>query len=150
MLWTIARTPANAPASDRGELLLPGGWSGLLPRNSVVIASARPLTEVHIRAQVLTASEPEARAFTDRMTAFLALFKALDISMDGGGPDPDVKAAFQSIDVKQDHEEAVLSARVPFAFFKKILSDPPVDFSGQTQKKPEQSAPAAQPNSKKK
>lgn len=150
VLWTIARTPANAPASDHGELLLPGSWSGLLPHNSVVIASARPLTEVHLRAQVLTASDAEARSFTDRMAAFLTLFKSLDISMDGGGPDPDVKAAFQSIDIHQEKDEAVLTAKVPFGFFKKILSDPPVDFGGQTPKPPEQNAPAVQPKSERK
>src|SRR5271166_6054459 len=92
VIWTIARPPASG-GQDHGEFLLPGGWSGLLPANSVVIASARPLNEIHLRAQVLTKGEADARGFTERVNTYLALFKSLDISMDAGGPDPDVKAA---------------------------------------------------------
>jgi hypothetical protein len=150
IVWTIARTPSVAGSPNRGELLLPGSWAALLPRGSIVIASARPLAEVHLRAEVLAANETEARNFTDRMSAFLALFKSLDISMDAGGPDPDVKAAFQSIEVRQQKNEAVLTAKVPFAFFRKILSDAPVELGGQTQKPPEANAPTAKPNAKKK
>ena len=143
VVWTIARIPANSAAQDRSELLLPGSWSSLLPRGSIVIASARPLNEVHLRAQVITQSESEARDFTDRVNAFLALFRTLDISMDGGGPDPDVKKAFDSFEVRQDKNEAVLTASVPFAFFKKIVSDTPVEFGADTEKPPEPTAPAA-------
>ncbi len=143
IIWTIARPPAASSSEDHAELLLPGGWSGLLPANSTVIASARPLNEVHLRAQVLTHSEAEARTFTDRVNTFLALFKSLNISMDGGGPDPDVKATFDSLEIHQDKDEAVLTAQVPYAFFKKVLSEPPVELGPDTQKPPEQKAPAA-------
>ena len=143
IVWTIARTPDQPPPEDRGELLLPGSWSSLLPRGSVVIASARPLNEVHLRAQVITRDQDEARHFSDRLATFLALFKTIDISMDGGGPDPDVKKAFDSFQVKQEKAEVVLTAQVPFAFFKKIVSESPVDLGTQTQKPPEQNPPAA-------
>jgi hypothetical protein len=143
IIWTIARPPAASPSEDHAELLLPGGWSGLLPPDSTVIASARPLNEVHLRAQVLTHGEAQARTFTDRVNTFLALFKSLNISMDGGGPDPDVKATFDSLEIHQDKDEAVLTAKVPYAFFKKVLSEPPVDFGPDTKKPPEQNAPAA-------
>lgn len=128
---------------DRGELLLPGGWSSLLPKGSIVIASARPLTDVRLRAQVITQSEAQAGSFVGKMSAFLVLFKSIDISMDGGGPDPDVKKAFDSFEVKQDKNEAVVTANVPFAFFRKILSESPVEIAPQTQKPPEPSVPAA-------
>ena len=127
---------------DHGELLMPGGWSGLLPKGSVVIASARPLNDVHLRAQVLTHSEAEARSFTERVNTFIALFKSLDISMDGGGPDPDVKKAFESFKVEQDKNEAVVTANVPFAFFRKIVSESPVEIAPQQPKPPETAQPA--------
>jgi hypothetical protein len=150
VVWTIARIPANSSPQDHGELLLPGSWSSLLPRGSVVIASARPLNEVHLKAQVITSSESEARNFTARVNAFLVLFRSLDISMDGGGPDPDVKKTFDSFAVHQDKNEAVLTAVVPFAFFKKIVSDTPVEFGSDTEKPPAQSPPAAaKPNKSK-
>jgi hypothetical protein len=147
VVWTIARIPANSAPQDRSELLLPGSWSSLLPRSSVVIASARPLNEVHLRAQVIAPGENEARVFSERVGTFLALFKTLNITMDGGGPDPDVKKAFDSFEVRQEKNEAVLTASVHFAFFKKIVNETPVDFGSDATKPPEQAAPAAETKS---
>jgi hypothetical protein len=149
VVWTIARPPAASATQERGELLLPGGWSGLLPPGSVVVVSARPLNDIHLRAQVLTTGEAEARSFTERVNTYLALFKSLDISMDAGGPDPDVKAAFESLEIHQDKSEAVLTAKVPYAFFKKVLSEPSVELGPETQKPPQQNAPAAKTKSQK-
>lgn len=148
--WTIARMPQQASMQDHGELLIPGGWSSLLPRGSVVIASARPLTEVHLRAQVITDSETQARSFAGKLEAFLALFNSIDISMDAGGPDPDAKRVFESLQVKQEKNEAVVTASVPFAFFRKIVSESPVEIVPQTQKPPEKIPAAPQkPKNKK-
>jgi hypothetical protein len=141
VIWTIAHIPANSTPQDRTELLLPGSWSSLLPRNSVVVASARPLTDVRLRAQVITPTDNDARVFTERVAAFLTLFKTIDISLDGGGPDPDVKKAFDSFDVTQEKNEAVLTASVPFAFFKKIVAETPVEFGGEPTQPPQQSTP---------
>ena len=143
VVWTIARIPVNSVPQDRGELLLPGAWSSLLPRGSVVVASARPLNEVHLRAQVITPNDNEARVFSERVGAFLTLFRTINISLDGGGPDPDVKRAFDSFEVRQEKNEAQLTASVPFAFFKKIVSETPVDFGSDTPKPPQANAPAA-------
>jgi len=149
VIWTIARIPANSAPQDRTELLLPGSWSSLLPRGSTVIASARPLNDVRLRAQVIAADENQARQFTERMAAFLTLFKSLDITIEGGGPDPDVKKAFDSFEVRQDKNEALLTASVPFAFFKKIVSETPVEFGPESAKPPEPQAPAAKTNPRK-
>jgi hypothetical protein len=149
VVWTIARPPAASAAQEHGEFILPGGWSGLLPPNSVVIASARPLNDVHLRAQVLTHDEADARAFTERVNTYLVLFKSLDISMDSGGPDPDVKAVFDSLKTHQEKNEAVLTANVPYAFFRKMVSEPTIELGPETQKPPQQSAPAAKTKSKK-
>ena len=137
VVWTIARPPASSPVQDRGELLVPGGWSGLLPADSVVIASARPLNDIRLRADVITHSEAEAQRFTESVNAYLTLFKSLEISIDTGGADKDVKAAFESLEIHQDKNEGVLTAKVPYAFFKKVLSEPPVELGPETQKPPE-------------
>ncbi|HZD33190.1 MAG TPA: hypothetical protein VE779_16190, partial [Candidatus Angelobacter sp.] len=143
LIWTVARIPANSAPHDRTELLLPGSWSSLLPRNCVVIASARPLNDVRLRAQVIAPDENQARLFAERVAAFLVLFKSIDISLEGGGPDPDVKKAFESFEVHQDKNEAVLTASVPFAFFKKIVSETPVEFGPESAKPPQPTVPAA-------
>jgi hypothetical protein len=148
IVWTIAR-PAPASASEEhGELLVPGGWSGLLPRDSVVVASARPLNEVRLRADVIMRSEQEAQHFTEQVSAYLTLFKTLEISVDEGGPDKDVKAAFDSLAVSQNKSEAVLTAKVPYAFFKKVLAEPPVELGPGTQKPPAQQTTPAKPMQK--
>src|SRR6516164_8401940 len=149
VVWTIAHIPSNGKPQDRTELLLPGSWSSLLPRGSTVIASARPLNEIHLRASVILQNETEAGNFTDRVNTFLVLFNTLNISMDGGGPDPDVKKAFDSFEVRQNKNEALLTASVPFAFFKKIVSEAPVDFSSDTTKPPAPTSPAATTNPQK-
>ena len=152
LVWTIARMPADRASrdEDHGELLLPGGWSGLLPRGSTVIASARPLNEVRLRADVILGSEQAAQRFTEQVAAYLTLFKSLEISVDQGGPDKDVKAAFDSLDVHQDKSEAVLTAKVPYAFFKKVLSAPPVELGPEQKPQPAPQQPPAPPASKKK
>ena len=143
MVWTIARPPAGSASQDRGELLVPGGWSGLLPAGCVVVASARPLNEVRLRANVIMHSDAEAQHFVGEVGTYLALFKSLEIQLDAGGPDKDVKAAFDSLAVQQEKNEAVLTARVPYAFFKKVMSEPPVEFGPVKPEQQPQSAPNA-------
>lgn len=127
VIWTIARPPAASAPQNHDELLLPGGWSGLLPAGSIVIASAQPLSDVRLRADVILGSPAEAQQFAQQVSAYLAVFKSLEISMDSGGPDKDVKAAFDSLEIHPDQNEARLTAKVPYAFFKKMLSAPPVE-----------------------
>jgi hypothetical protein len=148
VVWTIARPPAAKAKQEHGEFLLPGGWAGLLPPKSVVIASARPVNDLHLRAQILTGSEAEARTFSERVNTYLALFKSLDISMDSGGPDPDVKAVFDSLEVHQDKNEAVLTAKVPYAFFKKLLSEPAIELGPESHEPAQRSTPAAKAKSR--
>jgi hypothetical protein len=146
IVWTIARPPAGGSSSeDHGELLVPGGWSGLLPRSSVVVASARPLNEVHLRADVILDSEAAAQKFAAQVATYLTLFKSLEISMDAGGPDKDVKAAFDSLEVHEDKNEAILTAKVPYAFFKKVMSEPPVQLAPQPQPQTPPQQPTPQP-----
>jgi hypothetical protein len=145
ILWTIAKPPASGGGEDHAELLVPGGWSSLLPHDSVVIASARPLNEVRLRAEVILQGDAEAEKFAAEVNTYIALFKSLEISMDSGGPDKDVKAAFDSLEIHQDKSSAVLTAKVPYAFFQKMMSEPPVEFGAETPQsdKPTQTAPAA-------
>ncbi|HUI83311.1 MAG TPA: hypothetical protein VL240_03760 [Candidatus Binatia bacterium] len=142
VVWTIARPPRSNAMEEHNELLVPGDWSSLLPADSVVIASARPLKEVRLRADVITGSEAEAANFTQQVATYVALFKSLEISMEAGGPDKDVKAAFDSLEVHEDGNEAVLTAKVPYAFFRKVLSEPAVEFGSQAQKPAREETPA--------
>ena len=142
VVWTIARPPRASADDTSSELPLPSGWSALLPRDSIVIASARPLNEVRLRADVITTSDAAAQKFTEQVNAYLALFKSLEISMDAGGPDKDVKAAFDSLQIRQERNEAVLTGTIPYGFFKKVLSEPPAELGAQSPGLPKAEAPA--------
>jgi hypothetical protein len=144
IVWTIARPPAARGQEEHGELLLPGPWSGLLPADTVVIASARPLNEVRLRAEVITHNDDEAARFTAQVNTYLAIFKSLEISMDSG-PDKVVFAAFVRVVLHQEKSEAILTAKVPFAFFKKVLSAPPVELGPTPQPKQQPSTQAPEP-----
>jgi hypothetical protein len=106
------------------------------------------LNEVHLRADVILQGDAEAQKFADQVNTYLTLFKSLEISMDAGGPDKDVNAAFDSLEVHQAGSEAVLTAQVPYAFFKKVLSEPPVQLGPETQKPVPSETPAPAPKEK--
>jgi hypothetical protein len=71
------------------------------------------------------------------VNVFLALTRSAETSVGARGTDPDVKALFDSLKVKQDGERAVLIAVVPLGFLRKALQGPA-----------ETTLPATQPPSK--
>jgi hypothetical protein len=118
-VWIVAHVDPESPMF--------GGWDQFVPHPVDVVISAgyAPLrlqlhpTVLRLRAEAFTASPDDARALADRANVFLALSN----SMGGAsGTDPDVKAAFDSLQVKQENDRAVLSAAIPFAFLTKMLA----------------------------
>jgi hypothetical protein len=113
-----------------------GGWSFLFPKPAVALISARYLRALHLRAEAFTDSNDDARAITEKTSAFLNLFHAAEGSIAAHGTDQDVKAFFDSLKVEQAGDRAILTATVPSGFLKKVLSEAP----------PETVAPALTPN----
>jgi len=126
LAWSIARVSPSAPGKNSGLFVLPGGYDIFFPPGTVVVASVRYTTGVHVKAEAFTTGEDDARRITEQANAFLTIFRSLGQSMQAQGPDPDVKAFFDSLKVKQDHDRAVLTADVPPGFIKKLLEEPPV------------------------
>jgi hypothetical protein len=106
-----------------------GGWSLLFPRPAVAVISARYLRALHLRAEAFTDNEDDARAVTEKTTAFLNIFHATEISVGTQGTDADVKAFFGSLKVEQSGSRAILTATVPPGFIKKVLTEAPSDNS---------------------
>ena len=112
-----------------------GGWKDFLPHAADVVISAsyNPLHlplhpgALHIRAEALAADADDARAISEKASAFLAMFHSAESSIGSHGTDPDVKAMFDSLQIKQENERAVLSATVPPGFLKKLLSESPAE-----------------------
>jgi hypothetical protein len=98
------------------------------------VVSGRFIRAFHLRAEAFTESEADARAITDKATAFLSLFHAAEVTVGGGhGTDEDVKTFFDSLKVEQSGDRAILTAIVPPGFVRKVLTEAP----------PEAVAPAA-------
>jgi hypothetical protein len=123
-VWVVAHIDPESP--------LFGGWKTFLPNTADVVLSAgfNPLHlplrpgSLHLRAEAFTSSADDARALTDKANVFLAMSNSV-----GGtsGTDPDVKAVFESLRVKQEDDRAVMNAAIPIAFMKKMLAPPEPD-----------------------
>ena len=140
--WAIVALP-----SDEGRTMtlpLPNGIDFQLPAKTVTVASLRYLGAIQFKAESFTANEADAKQLTDSLTNFFQLFRSVESNVQPGGPDPDVKAFFDSIKVEQKQTRAVLTAELPAGFIKKAMSEAPAA----AEQKP---APApAKPKGKKK
>jgi hypothetical protein len=121
LAWLVARIDPSAP-----------GASGLntvftTPATLVISGSAlnplHPMAQtVHLRAEAFSQSPEEARAIADKVNVFIALSHAAETSVGARGTDADVKALFDSFQIKQEGERVVLTAAMPYGFLRKMLS----------------------------
>jgi hypothetical protein len=121
LAWAIADIAHGAQQNK--ALLLPGGFDLFFPPDTIMVGSIRYLGSIDLKVQAVTTSEDGARRVTDQLSAFLGLFRTLELS--AGGPDPDVKNFFDSIKVEQEGNKAELNADLPKGFLKKLLTEPP-------------------------
>ena len=107
-----------------------GGWGEVFakPADLVISAGYNPLHlplhtgALHLRAEALTGSADDAHAITDKLKTYLTIFHAAEGSAGGSGTDADVKALFDSLQVRQEGDRATLNAAIPTEFLKKMLA----------------------------
>jgi hypothetical protein len=140
LVWVVARIDPASPEA--------GGWNTVftMPATLVVSGSAlnplHPMAQaVHLRAEAFTQSPDAARAITDKVNVFLALTRAGETSVGTHGTDADVKALFDSLQIKQEADHVVLTAAMPFGFLRKMLSGSAVELGDPSDTQPAQ-APA--------
>jgi hypothetical protein len=123
-VWIVARVEPRAPEF--------GGWSTLFakPADLVVSASYNPLHlplrsgVLHVRAEAWAESDADARTIADKLNVFLSMFHSAESSVGSPGSDADVKALFDSLQVRQEDTRAIVSATLPTGFFSKLLDSP--------------------------
>ena len=122
LAWAVARVEPHTA----------GTWGALFPAPATVVASGTYLDPlhlklksgaIHLRVQAFTASADDARALVDKVNVFLALSHSAEASVGMHGTDADVKAFFDSLQVKQEGDRALLSASVPYNFLHKMLAE---------------------------
>jgi hypothetical protein len=131
-VWLVARVEPQSPGFE--------GWSPVFPKTAdlVISASYNPLHlplragVLHLRAEAWTSSDQDARNISDKAKVFLAMFRSAEVSVGSPASDADVKAVFDSLQVRQEGNRAVLSAILPAGVFRKLgessepSPDPPV------------------------
>ncbi len=121
LAWVVARMAPSASWA--------GSWSSLFNAPATLVVSGSYLSPLHLRANAIhlhaeafTRDADEARAMVDQVNVFVALANAAETSVGMHGTDADVKAFFDSIQLKQEGDRAVLNAALPFGFVRKMLA----------------------------
>jgi hypothetical protein len=122
--WMVARVEPLARQSE--------AWATIFPRPAdlVISASYSPLhlplrvDALHLRAEAWTGSDEDARAIADKANVFLSMFRSAEISVGPAGTDADVKALFDSLQVRQEGNRAVMAAILPGPFLRKMGESP--------------------------
>jgi len=124
-LWIVAHIEPSAPEFGALAAFLPK------PADLVISGAYNPLhlprrpSGLHLRAEAWTASSADARGIADKLNIFLAMFHAAETSAATQGTDPDVKAFFDSLQVRHADERAILTATIPPGFLRKVLAEGP-------------------------
>jgi hypothetical protein len=123
-VWMVAHVDPSASAFR--------SWSSVFPKAAdlVISASYNPLHlplrtgALHLRAEASTGSNDDARIIADKLAVFLAMFHSAETSVGSPGNDADVKAFFDSLQVRQEESRAVVYAMVPTGVFRKLMESP--------------------------
>jgi hypothetical protein len=119
--WAIARIDPRSNFFAGGS----AAWSSILSQPAVLLASIRYLRTLNLRAVAFAGSANDAKAIADRATTFLNLMHAAEASTGAEVPDPDIKALFDSLQVEQQTDRAVMTANVPLGIIRKVLAEAP-------------------------
>jgi hypothetical protein len=121
LVWLVARIDPASPEA--------ASWNTVFTSPATLVISGSALNplhpraqSVHLRAEAFTHSPDEARAIAEKVNVFIALSHAAETSVGTHGTDADVKALFDSLEIKQEGNRAVLTAAMPFGFLHKLLS----------------------------
>lgn len=117
LAWLLDRFPAGP-----GAVQLPDGLSFSFLENTVAVVSARYNGSLLLRADVLAASETDAKQLLDSATGFLSLYRGISNAVSRGS-DRDVKAALDSIRVVQKGNAAIFTASLSQSFLKKMVQE---------------------------
>ena len=140
MVWVVARIDPSSPEA--------GGWNTVFTKPATLVLSGSSLNPlhpraqtVHLRAEAFTHSSDEARAIADKINVFIALSHAAETSVGTHGTDADVKALFESLQMKQEGDHVVLTAAMPFGFLSRMLSGSPPELGEPSDAPPAQTPP---------
>jgi hypothetical protein len=119
--WSVAALSR----SGRKNLTLPGGFELPFPPNTTLVASVRFSGTINLKAEAFTPSEQDSKTVAENLNLVLSLFRSMQANLGSSGADPDVKSFFDSIEVKQERNKAVITATLSPGFLKKAMQEAP-------------------------
>jgi len=114
LAWGLARSKDNLP--------LPNGLEIPVPEDVTWVGSLRFAGALELKAQAIAASDADAQKITESLNTLLAIFHSVQSNSRTQGMDADVKNVFDSLQVTQDHNRAIVRASVPAGFLQKMAS----------------------------
>jgi hypothetical protein len=134
LAWAIVNNPAQLQGGQLTDMLLPSDYRQLMS-GSVLVASARFLRAIHIRADAFFEQEPRASQLAEKVGTLLTIFHSLQPTIASDGPgDKDVKTFFDSLKIVQNKSQVTLAATVPLDFIKKVFAEPPPEVIAPTER----------------
>ena len=123
-IWLMLRVHPEAPGFE--------GWSTVFPKPADLVVSASynllhlPLRSgvLHLRAEAFALNDEDAQDIAEKMNAFLAMFHSAEASVGSTGTDADIRSFFDSLQVRQHDNRAVLMAAVPTEIIRKLADSP--------------------------
>src|SRR5215469_545443 len=123
-VWLMARVDPAAPGFE--------GWSAVFPKPAdlVVSASYNPLHlplragVLHLRAEAWALNDEDAHDISEKLSVFLGMFHSAEASVGSSGNDPDMKAFFDSLQVRLQDNRVVLLAAIPTEVIRKLAESP--------------------------
>ena len=123
-VWLMLRVNPDSPGFE--------GWSTVFPKaaDMVVSASYNPLHlplragVLHLRAEAFALNDEDAQDIAEKTNTFLAMFHNAEASVGSTGSDADIRAFFDSLQVRQHDNRAVLMAAVPTEVIRKLADSP--------------------------
>ena len=79
---------------------------------------------LHLRGEAWAINNDDAHTIADKLNTFLAMFHTAETSVGSPGSDADLKAFFDSLQVRQEENRAVVYALVPTGVFRKLIESP--------------------------
>jgi len=121
--WGIGHV--GLPFSERGRITV-FGLELPLPEDTTFVASlGYGLTALHLRIEQIAPTEADAARSTDALNAMLLLFQTIQPRIGSHPDDADNQAMSEfasSIHIEQHKERAVLTANLPIALLKKLVT----------------------------
>jgi len=140
LAWVISDVPLKGST-------LPGGWMQQIASQflggGVVVVSLRYTTAIHLRADSFV-NQDKAKDVAEHLNSLLAIYRRVDDVTHPEAPNPDLKAALDSIKIEPRSDRVSLSATLSRDLVAKLFESPV-----ETETEPEPAMPPSQPREQK-